>query len=55
MPTWGVHLAIANKIIKQKNNISKNEFDNPIILGYYTHLVADYYFNKYFEEKKYIK
>lgn len=101
MPSWGVHLAIANKIIKQKNNISKNEFlfgsilpdlqdgylvldvsnitdheenhydlrnetktydnfykiyknkfDNPIILGYYTHLIADYYFNKHFEEKK---
>ena len=26
MPTWGVHLAIANKILDKKLNINKNEF-----------------------------
>ncbi len=100
MPTWGVHLAVANKILEKKINIDKNsflfgnilpdlqdgylvpnisnivdhkinhydfsngncvyenfyniyklKFDNPVILGYFTHLITDYCFNKKFEEK----
>ena len=103
MPSWTIHLALANKLNKKMNlcddfllgNILpdvldgyiikkpshfvnkneshfknectkkididlfiskyKNKFNNPIVLGYLSHLVADKYFNDYFHSNHTIK
>ncbi len=32
-------------------NTYDGKLDNPMLLGYYSHLITDYYFNKWFKEK----